>query len=343
MARNYNSSQANMLRTQGVSALGTLGIKCEINPIGFYSPNKRLYKTLWQNYDCQQCVSRYIWDDLPNGYTSWEIERMLYLHGAIALFVVAGEVYFFPFVSDGEPNPRGFPTSIKPITYNGAINGSFSVINENFNLPINANGNLDFEGGAVILYDQIPLASNMCKPLSRAMLNDIIINDIIDTMARININIVVTNKKIGLVIKDAKQRDVVQKELEKAFASDCPFFILTSPLEVDTVQSTSDFNSLELFSVLKNYDAIRCFMNGISTKGFGSEKKERVITGELEGANEEKDLILDLGYDLRKEFCERVNRMFGLNIKVSRRADVEGYDDLNPSQFSLNEGGEVNG
>ena len=63
-------------------------------------------------------------------------------------------------------------------------------------------------------------------------------------------------------------------------------------------------------------------MSGISSKGFGAEKKERLVTGELTGAEEEKDLILDMGYDLRKLFADQCNKKFGTNIQVFKRADL---------------------
>ena len=108
-------------------------------------------------------------------------------------------------------------------------------------------------------------------------MNQIIIDEIANTFARVNINIVVSNKKILLQIKDAKQRDVVQKELETIFGSDCPFGIITSPLEAGSIQSSSDYNADDLFNTLKNYDGIRCSMSGISSKGFGAEKKKTLF------------------------------------------------------------------
>ena len=62
-------------------------------------------------------------------------------------------------------------------------------------------------------------------------------------------------------------------------------------------------------------------MSGISSKGFGTEKKERLVAGELAGAEEEKDLVLDMGLMMRKEFCETINKKFGLNVSVRKRID----------------------
>lgn len=309
------------LENKGIDLPPLVTKRKKTNPIGFYSPDKSKYELIWTNYDLNQCISRYIWENLPNGLTSWNLERMLYFRGTLCGFNFAGKGYILPYVPSPRINPYGLPSGVKPITYNGqAVDDKPSFFGTNFELPVDALGNEADDYSAVLLYDAIPYSPSGNAP-SRFFLNQILIRDIADTLARVNINIVVSNKKILLQIKDAKQRDVVKQELEIAFGSDCPFAILTSELDINAIQNSNDFEADDLFNTIKNYDAIRCFMNGISSKGFGTEKKERVSTGELAGGEEEKDLILDMGYDLRKLFCDQCNKKFGWNISVKKRAD----------------------
>ena len=323
-------TQANQIRMEGVPALGTTELNGGTNnPIGYYNPDKELYKRLWHNYAFNQNVSKYVWKNLPNGYKSWQIERMLYYRHSIAGFYVGGRVYIMPWVTKSQLlNPNGFPTKISPITFNGRpLAGKNDYFNEGFELDVDYNGNETDKYSAVLLYDSVPYASTGFSP-SRWYFDDLIIKEIADTFARININVVVSNKKIILQIKDAKQAEVVRKELEKGFGSDSPFMIVTTPLEAGSIQSSSDFNADELFNTIKNYDAIRCSMSGISSKAFGTDKKERLVSGELAGYEEEKDLILDMGLDLRKEFCELCNKKFGTNMSVEKRNDSY-QDDIN--------------
>lgn len=334
-------SQANLLRNEGVAALGTMiDSKKKFNPVGYYNPDRSKYNLIWTNYDMNQCCSRYIWVNLPNGLTSWNLERMIYFRGTVAGFKFAGRVYILPYVmSTPSINPYGLPSKIKPITYNGqAVSGKNDFFAKNFELPVDVTGNESNDYDAVLLYDSIPYSPSGNAP-SRYALNQIIIDEIANTFARVSINIVVSNKKILLQVKDPKQRDVVQAELETIFGNDCPFGIITSPLEASSIQSTNDYNADDLFNTLKNYDGIRCSMSGISSKGFGAEKKERLVTGELTGAEEEKDLILDMGYDLRKLFADQCNKKFGTNIQVFKRADM--YDEEgDKSQPSTEENGQ---
>lgn len=318
------SAQANLLRAQGVPALGSHEIKQEFNPIRYYNPDKEKYRLIWGQYDFTQCVSRYVWENLPNGLTGWVVERMLYYRGCLAGFKRAGMVFILPFVVDTEDlNVYGFPTSIRPMTYNGKMNVGINdafFADEKFKLPVDVVGNETTDYDAVLLYDNVPNSpSGITTP--RCVLNQIIIKEIADVFARININVVVSNKKILLQIKDPKQTDVMRKELEIAFGSDSPFGIISSPFDVNNIQSSNDFNADDLFNTIKNYDAIRCFMSGISSKSFGTDKKERLVSGELAGAEEEKSLVLDLGLDLRRQFCDLCNKKFGTNMSVRKRAD----------------------
>lgn len=294
----------------------------DINPLFLYNPDREQYRRIWSTYDLNQCVARYVWDGLPNGLTSWNLERMLYFRGTLAGFMFAGKFYIFPYTMSGAGiNPYGLPFKVRPITYNGqAVGGKESFFGQDFELPVDQYGDEADQYSAVLLYDSIPYSPGTSSP-TRYALNQIIIDQMTEVLARVNINIVISNKKIMLVVKDAKQRDIVEEELRIAFGSDSPFAVLSSPLDVESVQNTSDYNADDLFNTLKNYDAIRCFMSGISSKGYGAEKKERLVTGELAGAEEEKDLILDLGLELRQLFCNQCNAKFGTNLSVRKRSD----------------------
>lgn len=320
--RNQPSSQANLLRNDGTPALGSyIDTTKTINPVGFYNPDKETYKQIWTNYDLNQCVSRYVWEGLPNGLTSWNLERMLYFRGSLCGFKFAGKFYILPYTPTGRINPYGIPVEVKPITYNGRpVAGKNDFVSETFKLPVDVMGDFNSDYGAVLLYDSIPYSPTTKSP-SRFYLNQIIIREMADVFARVNINVVVSNKKILLQIKDPKQAEIARKELEIAFGSDSPFGILTGEMPVETIQNSSDYQADDLFNTIKNYDAIRCFMSGISSKNFGTEKKERLVSGELAGNEEQKDLVLDMGLDLRKEFCELCNKKFGLNMSVRKRAE----------------------
>lgn len=331
------NSQTNLLRQNGVPALGDTEVKLNnsqraFNPIGFYRPDKQAYIRLWTNYDLNQYCSIREWENLPNGLTSWNINRMKYFRGTLAGFEFGGNIYILPYVITGEINPYGLPTKIKPITFNGApVDDNPDFFATDFELSVDFSGNelKDAKNKAILLYDSIPYSPTTNSP-SRYLLNQIIINEIADALARININIVVSNKKMFFVAKDAKQADVIREELSTSFSSESPFEVIHSPLEVQTVQSSDDFNADNLFNTVKNWDAIRCFMNGISSKNFGTEKKERLVSGELAGNEEEVGLISDMTDELCRLFCNQMNAAFGTNISFkNKRNDYKAEENGN--------------
>lgn len=309
------NSQVTLLRNEGLDPLTSP--KQKFNPIGYYNPDRTKYIQIWQKYDFDQCTSRFVWDNLPNGLTSWNLERMLYFYGTLAGFSIGGYFYILPYVSQGTLNAYGMPTKIKPIPF---VNNGFYQFRKNYVLGVDVKGDANDKYNAVLLYDSIPYNAGMKAP-SRYYYNSIIINEIAETFARVNINIVISNKKILLIVKDPKQKEVIEQEMKQVFASDCPFGLITSELDPQTIQNTNDYNADDLFNTIKNYDAIRCFMSGISSKSFGTEKKERLVSGELTGAEEERSLVLDSGLYMRQLFCDQVNEKFGLNITVRKRAD----------------------
>ena len=329
--RKHDYAQTNLLRAGGVPARGTLDYDGKkTNPVATLNRDKTKYQLLWSQYDMTQCISRYVWENLPDNIKSYDVERMLYFRTSLIGFKWAGKHFILPYLVRGGLNPYGYPPKVAPMTYNGSTIGDpeDDVLNGILPLRTNASGVPDDQCDAILLFDNVPRFAGSNIGISRYALNQIIIADMAEVLSRVNVNLVVTNKKLFLIAKDANQRDVIQYEINQAFGSDSPVTVLSSPLDVQTVQNTDDYQADDLFNVLKNYDAIRCFMSGIQSKNFGTEKKERLVSGELAGNEEQIDLVADMGLELRQEFADNMNKKFGLNIKVRKRSD-DYQDEVN--------------
>lgn len=341
MAKKQLSSQANLMRQEGVPALGDSHVKRNNNPIAYYCPDKQKYKDIWTQYDLNQFCSLLVWEGLPNGLTSWNLNRMLYFRGTLCGFIMGGKVYILPYVIKGKINPYGLPVNVRPISFNGKpVAGANDFLKKDFILPINEKGDETDKYTAVLLYSSVPYSTASQSP-SRFSINQIIIDEIADTLARVNINIVVSNKKILLQVKDPKQADVVREELTTAFGSDSPFGVITTPLEASSIQSVDDFNADDLFNTVKNWDAVRCFMTGIASKNFGTEKKERLVSGELAGNEEQINLVADLMLDFAKLFCDQMNKRFGTSMSVRLRKEDYEEEVNGNNNTKLDEEGEL--
>ena len=100
MSKKGQYYQANMLKANGFET--PFSIKDphspNLNPVGFYSPNRDKYIDLWSNYDMNQYCSMLKWSGLPKNLTSEMLNRMLYYRGSLACFKTAGIVYILPTI-----------------------------------------------------------------------------------------------------------------------------------------------------------------------------------------------------------------------------------------------------
>ena len=64
-----------------------------------------------------------------------------------------------------------------------------------------------------------------------------------------------------------------------------------------------------------------------------TDKRERLVTNEVESNNEMIQVNSDVMLEARKQACKEINEMFGLNISVERRRnlkiDLNEFDDDN--------------
>lgn len=307
-----------------------------------YTPNKEDYRLVWNILDLNQNCNKYRWEGLPKGLTSWNLERMLYYRGALAGFKYNDMVYILPFTASKALNAYGFPTEIQPITFNGKTpdDSDKSFFGADFKIETFMTGDItDLDKKAVILLDAIPESEGTFMPVSRFAQNTILINDIIETLKRININIVVSNKKLVMQCEDPKQAEIVREELNQGYDSDDPFIICTSPTKLPQVSQSSDLQAIDLFNAVKQYDAIRCQCSGILTKSFGQDKKERVNSGELMGEREQVNIVYDVGLFLRQLFADEMNAVF--NTQISVYENKEALEDEEDAE-ALNEEVEKN-
>ena len=296
-----------------------------------YIPDKAAYRTIWSILDLNQNCNKYRWKNLPQGLTSWNLERMLYYYGALAGFKFQDQVYVLPFTATNSLNVYGFPTEIQPIPFNGRTpeDSSKKFFGADFKIATFLKGDSKDEKKACILLDNIPEAVGTFLPMNRFAQNQILINDIIETLKRINSNIVVPNKKLVIQCNDEKQADVIRTELGQGYSSDSPFIIVTNAGATPSIPQSSDLQASDLFNVVKQYDSIRCLQSGILTKSFGQDKKERVNSGELMGEKEQVNIIYDVGLFLRELWAEEMNENLGTEIGVDENKEpLEDTEEL---------------
>ena len=75
-----------------------------------------------------------------------------------------------------------------------------------------------------------------------------------------------------------------------------------------------------------------------------TDKRERLVTNEVEANNEMIQINADVMLEVRKHACEEINKMFGLNISVEKRTDlkIDLNEDIDIDENkNINEEGDV--
>ena len=90
-----------------------------------------------------------------------------------------------------------------------------------------------------------------------------------------------------------------------------------SEIQTSTLDLTTPFISPELYELKMKIWGECLDMLGINNAN--TQKKERLITDEVNANNGLLQLSNDVFYEARKRACEELNKKFGLEVSVERR------------------------
>ena len=280
-----------------------------------------------RDLDGQQNCNKYIWKGLPDYLASWLIEYMLYLRGSLCGFISGGILYILPYAQTKGINVYGLPNAVQPITFNGQL---VAGVPTNFGkeLIVSDIGSFNKKATACILYDRIPVYSTNSSPLSRAQLNDILIEYQSQILGRIKNNLRNVDKKSIFYVDDEKQKNQTEKDLREAYGRDDPFIVVVKGSNMsgngdtrDTLQPDISNETQSLFEAWQSINSIRCMCSGIANGG-AFEKKERKITGELDGASVQTDIVVDAGLQMRRLFIAQMRAIYP-NEELLKNITVE--------------------
>lgn len=245
------------------------------------------------------------WKNIPETIVKRSIETRLFFKGKLAFFFDDRYGYqMLPFTYDGGINDDGQYTKLIPISLNG-IDYGVKYINED----------------CVVVRDneiEIP-------PLIYAVYFGDEISDLFNVRRKNN-----NWLKIPFVFKGTGNRD---KDAKRAL--DVKSVMIDNDNEAFVF--TDAFNDLTFFDLKPQYfgaeieEQIKVMKNnyleylGIDHLNF--DKKERMITSEVEIKEEENSLNLAKRYRTRKEAVTKINEIFDLNISVECSVAQNMYDD----------------
>lgn len=283
-----------------------------INPLANVNFAEMMYQNLLHINDSIQCVNRYIWKNLPIAMTSQEIERLLYENGSICAFLHDGILNFARYTTMGKINSNGKLNKIQPIGLNGKNFGEKRRV-------YNMLGEYEYtEDCAVIIYDYTgPSMGDNIQP--RSYVNEFTtIHDECKTYKIMLHSIVLSIKKLVARCNNEEQARVISKQAEALLDPTSlivPVAIKDLSVKFELMQFAADINVDELVRAIEFYSKKRRAFNGIPSPDT-FEKKERMITPEVDKVLTHSNLVLYDGLQNRKLAADRINKCFGYNIDV---------------------------
>lgn len=287
--------------------------KWAFNPVSVYKPSRQKLKTFFSDLDSTQAINRFKWVGGPKYFAKYLIEHKLYTRGALVFFKdkLTKTFKLLPFTRMGDLNEDGLMTTVRPIAYNGTSEEIKEAVGEGTDYQVDNYGDLqNAENKCVILYDRFNLFSKNAKGIPKAILQETIINELVNRLCFLNINLVNSQGKNIIIVKDPKQAKAVEKTLDRLYASDKAFSILKSNFEIQVINNEIDYQEQALWEDVMSWNNLRLEGLGINNNGLFN-KKERQITGEQNANEEQTEIMTDAFYEARKLFIEQINDTFG--------------------------------
>lgn len=252
--------------------------------------NQRIFH-YYRNRLISMALSQFIWDfDDMDTCDRLFFEKKLLFNGKAALLQPIGsdEWLSLGYVNNGTLDVYGYPTSILGVGYNSA-----NIETDNW----------------MMLYDNATKQSLM---------------EGIDLYARLlweqhmmyRANLKFQNKPY--IVSGTKNQELSFKNFFTRLVGFQPYFMVKRKEDIDAIdvfKTDVPYNGKDLLECLKVIWAEAISMLGIAPAG-GIDKKERLITDEVQFDREEFVIARNSRELTRKEFCDKFNKKFGKNISV---------------------------
>lgn len=263
--------------------------------------NNLTFKVIYNKFKMLSC-SAFEWSNLPEGIEERHIERLLFDEGKAIFFKDPQMSYMCLQASEtGEVNVNGDPLKYLAtgFKYSKHYDADDCVIIENNILRLCTH---DF----VMMY----------------------VNKLTEAERTMDVNIKRCKTPFIFACDD---KDVLTfKRLFQEIDGNVPSVYADKNLNMDSLnmfKTESKFLGNELMDYKKSVE--NELLTFLGFNNLAVDKKERVNVSEAQSNNEVTKSFAELQLEARKLACERINKMYGLNISVKRREVEENVMDTN--------------
>lgn len=275
------------------------------------------------------------WNNLPSGLTSELIERILYYRGQAMFFYMStnDKYYFLPFALDGEINVYGEYLDVTPVAFAGGKTDAnkpwISGLNRKVVLDID-DENEDYSNPdkyCVLLFDRARGISQYVE--SRATLNRPILEAMAEVYPFARTNLLANSGIKGMRVQSEADQIQVQTAAQSvidAALNGKPWVPIVGTVEFQDLAEGSGLKTEDFLQYYQALDNLRSQTHGYKSAG-AMQKKEHVLGQEEEMNAQKSNSIAEDLTTVRKDFCDKVNKLFGLNISYEE-VEQDNEDEL---------------
>lgn len=278
--------------------------------------NKHTY-TQYLNWLTELAISMFKWKNLPDTVDARYIEMQLFLTGAMVYFndEVIGDLCL-NCLSQGRMDVYGYPI----------IRRAYSAYN-NYQRLLKPNN-------SVVIYNNYMRTNSVLdvQMYARRLYN-------IDRIIDVNVNA----QKTPVIVRATEKQRMTMMQLYMQYDGNEPFIFGDKDL---------DLNSLAVLKTDAPYVADKLYalkteiwneaLTHLGISNVNINKKERLITNEVSRTQGGTIASRYSRLDSRQEAAEKINKMFGHDIEVDYRDELQLLDNLDYNEDGNIDGGELN-
>lgn len=304
--------------------------------------SKESVKKFLRLIDEQDAVNRYTWYNIPCNLTSQELERMIYYKGQLCFFYNKDleEFYFMPYALDGTIDFYGRYNTIHPVPMTSGTTEEANKAQAEILAAIKLNcvygvklpeelKEEDLTNSAVLLHDYTKQLSQTIIP--RKDVNDPLIDVMSECVPYMQTSLLLGTGIQGIRVQDADQAHNVTdaaRSMKDAALTQSPWIAVEGAVEFQELATGQLAKAEEYMLAMQSLDNLRLSGYGIDNGGL-FEKKTHLLESEAEINGGPVGLVLQDGLQIRQNFCNIVNSIWGLGIWCDvnqniSRADTDG-------------------
>jgi hypothetical protein len=335
---NTPPASANVLRRGARRPIndGIFGVTIKdspFNPLIDYNATREKFSLFFEHDSLSRNCSYFLFKGLDNDrhLIPYNINRMLYTRGALMAFNFNGRKELLPFVISGSDglDYYGLPKRVKPVAY--AQNARL-LLDREYTVGVDC----------ALWLDVVPFQPTF-SPVSRSVYNSIINNEKTECLARVKMSMIAHFEKHVIKVENQTTANKIRNAFRLALENGDPVAVVTDFFETQKeVFDGMTYVGAEFMQTLRDFGSLQDSYNGILTSGFGNEKKERLVSGEMCGITEQVDLMADLRRRMAKLFARDARELLGwedFDVETLHYLEKEKAEQKEKEQMKLENSG----